>query len=303
MDSLDLEEMTNRIMQELQQRLGTASQSKGTTRSDIKDEFQPQEQLPSAVAESNESFTPLRHNRRNNIPQPRSAEMLEELQAATPARIGVWRAGTRPLTREMLLFRCDHAGAVDTVYGEVSDKLIEKFQLFQVETLYENTENYLKRPDMGRLLTEESINRLRAGCQKRAQVQIVVSDGLSANAIEHNLSDVYPALMDSLNAYGLKAGTPIFIKGGRVAVMDHIGEILEPDVLVMLIGERPGLVSSSSMSAYMCYRPRKGMVESARTVLSNIHQGGTPPVEGGAHIGTIVSKMLEQKTSGVKLVI
>ncbi|MCM3749997.1 ethanolamine ammonia-lyase subunit EutC [Paenibacillus pasadenensis] len=229
--------------------------------------------------------------------------MLEELQAATPARIGVWRAGTRPLTREMLLFRCDHAGAVDTVYGEVSDKLIEKFQLFQVETLYENTENYLKRPDMGRLLTEESINRLRAGCQKRAQVQIVVSDGLSANAIEHNLSDVYPALMDSLNAYGLKAGTPIFIKGGRVAVMDHIGEILEPDVLVMLIGERPGLVSSSSMSAYMCYRPRKGMVESARTVLSNIHQGGTPPVEGGAHIGTIVSKMLEQKTSGVKLVI
>lgn len=83
--------------------------------------------------------------------------------------------------------------------------------------------------------------------------------------------------------------------------MDHIGEILEPDVLVLLIGERPGLVSASSMSAYMCYQPRKGMIESDRNVISNIHPLGTPPVEAGAHIGTVLRKMIEQRISGVKL--
>jgi ethanolamine ammonia-lyase small subunit len=126
---------------------------------------------------------------------------------------------------------------------------------------------------------------------------------LSASAVDANLRDVLPSLTDSLKSYGLTPGTPFFVKGGRVASMDHIGELLQPEVLVMLIGERPGLVTAHSMSAYMCYRPRKGMVESERTVISNIHRQGTSPIEAGAHIGTILSKMLEQKASGVKLVL
>ncbi|MCK9909861.1 ethanolamine ammonia-lyase subunit EutC, partial [Microbacteriaceae bacterium K1510] len=177
------------------------------------------------------------------------------------------------------------------------------FNLLTVQTLYENTENYLKRPDKGRIITEQGVKTLKETCKQKPQVQIVVSDGLSANAIDANLRDVYPALLDSLRSYGLSWGTPFFVKGGRVACMDHIGEILQPEVLVLLIGERPGLVSATSMSAYMCYRPRKGMVESERTVISNIHKGGTPPIEAGAHIGTILNKMLEQKASGVNLVI
>ncbi|WP_256760885.1 ethanolamine ammonia-lyase subunit EutC [Cohnella sp. WQ 127256] len=296
MKSYDIQEMTDMIIKQLELRLkGIPEKAKPTIdEARISDEaFNPTNRLVSSLSERSEL----------NVPTPRSTEMLQELRDATPARIGVWRTGTRPLTKEMLRFRCDHASAVDTVYGEVRSELLEKYELFQIETQYENTENYLKRPDMGRLLTDESAKRILKHCKKGAQVQIVVSDGLSANAVEHNLADVYPALLDSLQALGLKAGTPIFVKGGRVASMDHIGEVLQPDVLVMLIGERPGLVSSSSMSAYMCYRPRKGMLESNRTVLSNIHHGGTPPVEAGAHIGTIVQKMLEQKTSGVKLVI
>lgn len=298
MISLDIQELTDRIMNELQQRITTLSDHANTK---SVQELAIQSRVTSDQMASDTLSTV--YDRKSNIPNPRSAELLEELQNATPARIGVWRAGTRPLTREMLRFRCDHAGAVDTVYGEVRNELLEKFQLLRIETQYENIENYLKRPDMGRLLTDDSVEQLLQSCKKGAQVQIVVSDGLSANAVEHNLADVYPTLRNSLRTYGLTEGTPIFVKGGRVAVMDHIGEILQPDVLVLLIGERPGLVSSSSMSAYMCYRPRKGMLESNRTVLSNIHHGGTPPVEAGAHIGTILNKMLEQKTSGVNLVI
>lgn len=237
----------------------------------------------------------------SRVPDPKWEEGVNELIAATPARIGVWRAGTRPLTREMLKFRCDHAAAVDSIYGQVSPAILEQYGLFTVETRYENTENYLKRPDMGRIVTDEGVEKIRSACRMNAQVQIVVSDGLSASAVDANLRDVYPALLDSLKAYELSAGTPFFVRGGRVAVMDHIGDILQPEVFVLLIGERPGLVSSKSMSAYMCYRPRKGTVESDRTVISNIHQGGTPPLEAGAHIGTVVKKMLEQRTSGVNL--
>jgi ethanolamine ammonia-lyase small subunit len=237
----------------------------------------------------------------SKVPNPKWEEGMNELLASTPARIGVWRTGTRALTKEVLKFRRDHAAAVDSIYGEASQELLDQFGLFTVKTRYENTENYLKRPDMGRIVTEEGIATIQKKCKLKPQVQIVVSDGLSANAVDANLSDVYPSLLDSLSAYGLSTGTPFFVRGGRVAVMDHIGEIVQPEVLVLLIGERPGLVSSKSLSAYICYKPRKGTVESDRTVISNIHRGGTPPLEGGAHIGTIVKKMLEQKTSGVNL--
>ncbi|MZQ80722.1 ethanolamine ammonia-lyase subunit EutC [Paenibacillus sp. 5J-6] len=244
---------------------------------------------------------PANEEPQSHVPSPKWEEGMSELLSSTPSRIGVWRAGTRALTKEVLKFRRDHAAAVDSIYGQASPALLDQFGLFAVETRYENTENYLKRPDMGRIVTEEGIALIQQKCKMQPQVQIVVSDGLSANAVDANLADVYPSLLDSLSAYKLSTGTPFFVRGGRVAVMDHIGEILQPDVLVLLIGERPGLVSSKSLSAYICYRPRKGTVESDRTVISNIHRGGTPPLEGGAHIGTLVQKMLEQKTSGVNL--
>lgn len=238
-----------------------------------------------------------------NVPSPKWQEGMEELLASTPARIGVWRSGTRPLTSTMLALRNDHAAAIDAVYSEVPMELIQEYQLCLVETHYMNMETFLRRPDKGRILTAESEARMKKQCIHKPQVQIVIADGLSANAIISNLKDVYPSLLNSLKVHGLKAGTPLFVKGGRVGCMNHIGDILQPEVLVMLIGERPGLVSSESMSAYMCYQPRHHTVESDRNVISNIHHGGTPPIEAGAHIGTVLHMMLEQQISGVKLVL
>lgn len=228
-------------------------------------------------------------------------KIMEELIGSTPARIGVGRAGTRPLTSTLLTLRLDHAAAVDAVYGEVRSELLDELKLFSVQTMCRDKETYLKRPDLGRRLTPESEAQVLAACKARPQVQIVVSDGLSAAAIEANIQDVYPALLDSLRNYKLTWGTSFFVKNGRVACMDHIGSLLAPEVLVMFIGERPGLASPQSMSAYLCYRPRIGTVESDRNVLSNIHRKGTQPIEAGAHIGTLVHAMLEQGTSGMKL--
>lgn len=262
----------------------------------------PAETKAEEIAKTNEEGLIFTENDwKTSIPAAVYQEGVSDLIASTPARIGVWRTGTRPLTKTMLKLQFDHAAAIDAVGAEVLEKNLGEFDLFTVETCYENKETYLKRPDKGRILTDNAVRTIKEKCSHRPQVQIVVSDGLSASAVETNLMDVYPALLDSLKINNLSAGTPFFVKGGRVACMDHIGEILEPEVLVLLIGERPGLVSASSMSAYMCYRPRKGVVESDRNVISNIHPLGTPPVEAGAHIGTVLKKMLEQKVSGVKL--
>jgi ethanolamine ammonia-lyase small subunit len=231
----------------------------------------------------------------------RDPEGIERLRRATPARIGTGRAGTRPTTREQLLLRQDHAAAVDSVYGSVSSALLDELGLFPVDSGVVDKELYLKRPDLGRVLPESSIQLLLERCIQAPQVQIVVSDGLSADAIDSNLGDIYPALLDSLQVHGLAAGTPFFVRKARVGCMNAIGDVLHPEVIVMLIGERPGLITSHSMSAYLGYKPRSGMTDSQRIVISNIHQGGTPPVEAGAHLGSLIARMLELKMSGVGL--
>jgi ethanolamine ammonia-lyase small subunit len=286
----DLNQLVDLVMQQLEQRLPGSNEDTS---------------IPANRPEPKSEEDPMNtdYDFMTTVTNAKYPDSLEELKSSTPARIGVGRAGTRPLTRSMLKFYLDHAAAIDSVNGLVDQALIDRFELFTVDTSTDSKEHYLKRPDKGRIINDEGVDWIRKKCAKKPQVQIVVSDGLSAGAIDANLSDVLPSLMDSLKALHLQAGTTFFVKGGRVACMDHIGELLEPEVLVILIGERPGLVSASSMSAYMCYRPRKGMVESQRTVISNIHPGGTPPIEAGAHIGSILKKMLEQKASGVKLVI
>lgn len=230
-------------------------------------------------------------------------EKFKHAVAKTPARIAVGRTGSRPLTSTVLKFRLDHAAAVDAVHGEVDQSILDELNLFTVHTnAEEDKETYILRPDFGRKLTEASKEALLQKATKHAQVQILVSNGLSASAINANLINVYRSLEQSLNSLGLKMGTPFYIEQGRVGLMDDIGELLQPEVVVYLIGERPGLVSAESMSAYICYQPRHGTIESDRTVVSNIHKGGIPPVEAGAYLGNILQKILKYKASGVKLV-
>jgi ethanolamine ammonia-lyase small subunit len=221
------------------------------------------------------------------------------MKALTPARIGVSRSGTRPLTSELLTFRWDHASSVDAVYNEVSSALLGEMGWLVADSRAETKDMYLKRPQLGRVLKPDSMQELLSKCQQAPQVQIVVSDGLSANSIEANMRDLYPALLDSLRLRGLSAGTTIYVNQGRVGCMDAIGDLLKPECLVLLIGERPGLVTAESLSAYMCYKPRTGRTDSDRMVISNIHRGGTPAMEAGAYIGGMLEEILKQRTSGI----
>jgi ethanolamine ammonia-lyase small subunit len=244
----------------------------------------------------------FKNKRMIGIKNPFNKDELENLMSKTPARIGVGRAGLRPKTEFWLKFRFDHAAAVDAVYGDVNEELLRRLNLFKVHTKVTDKETYIRRPDFGRKLSDEAKQIIEQKCKKSPTVQIIVSDGLSSKAILKNLEDVYLSLQQSLIAAQIDIGTPFYIEKGRVAVMDDVGEILNPKVVVLLIGERPGLVSAESLSAYLCYEPRQGTLEADRMVISNIHKGGIPPVEAGAFLGTVVQKILKYKASGISLV-
>lgn len=237
------------------------------------------------------------------VPSPADPEGLRALIAATTARIGVGRAGPRYNTASLLLFQGDHAITQDALYRDVDPKLLSELGLFSVETrITGGKQEYLLRPDLGRQLSDEAKRTIRERCIKNPALQVVVGDGLSAAAIEANLRQILPVIKQGAQAAGLSLGTPFFIKHCRVGVMNDIGELLQPEVLILLIGERPGLGRADSMSAYMAYRPKAGDTDADRDVICNIFEGGgTNPLEAGAFVVQLAQKMRKHQASGVKL--
>ncbi|CAG0911569.1 unnamed protein product, partial [Cyprideis torosa] len=210
-----------------------------------------------------------------------------KLKKTTPARVGIWRSGPRPLTRSLLRFRADHAVAQDAVFTDVSEEFTASLGLETVVSCCTDKDEFLTRPDLGRKLSTEAEKRLKEICQPNAKVQIFIADGLSSTAVEANASDCYKSIIQGLKGYGIEPSPPFFLKFGRVPSMDAVGDLLTPEVTVLLIGERPGLATGESMSCYMAYRACTNMPEANRTVISNIHKSGTPAVEAGAHIAEI----------------
>jgi ethanolamine ammonia-lyase small subunit len=235
------------------------------------------------------------------VPNPVSLAEIRAMKQATPARIGIWRAGARPKTVSWLRFLADHAAAQDAVFTDVSDALIRRLNLVPIQSAAKDRDEFLTRPENGRKLSDEAIRIVKEKGQANSQVQILVVDGLSSSAIEANVPDLLPALVQGLNAQGIKpATTTFFIKYGRVWVQDPVAMLLNSEVVISLIGERPGLVTADSLSAYIIYRPNENTVEADRTVISNIHKGGIPPAEAGAHLATLLKQILDAKASGVK---
>lgn len=237
------------------------------------------------------------------VQSPADPEGLRALIASTTARIGVGRAGPRYNTASLLLFQGDHAVTQDALYRDVDPKLLSELGLFTVETrITGGKQEYLLRPDLGRQLSDEAKRTIRERCIKNPTLQVVVGDGLSAAAIEANLRQILPVIKQGAQAAGLSLGTPFFIKHCRVGVMNDIGELLQPEVLILLIGERPGLGRAESMSAYMAYRPKAGDTDADRDVICNIFDGGgANPLEAGAFAVQLAQKMRKHQASGVKL--
>lgn len=235
------------------------------------------------------------------VENPVNRDAYYDLKQYAPARLGIGKAGARYKTLPVLEFRAAHSAAQDAVFSPMDLEFVEKLGLFVVRTMCTSKDEYLTRPDLGRKLDPEGVAMVKEKCKKNPTVQVFVSDGLSSAAVVANIPDLLPALLQGLQSYGIDVGTPFFVEYGRVGVEDEITELTGATVTCDLVGERPGLITAESMSAYITYKGTVGMPEARRTVISNIHRDGTPPVEAGAHIAEVIKIMLEKKASGTDL--
>ena len=228
-------------------------------------------------------------------------EKYRTLKLKTPARLGSGRAGPRYKTLTMLRFRADHAAAQDAVFSQVPEDFAKTHDLISLQTRCHDKDEYLTRPDLGRCFDEENQKKLRAAISGAPKVQIVIGDGLSSAAILANALDCMAAIRDGLKLKGIETGKAAFVRYCRVGAGDAVGDVLGCELVCVLVGERPGLVTDKSMSAYITYQPHTGVSESARTVVTNIQAQGTPAVEAGAYIAELIDTILKRKVSGVGL--
>ena len=235
------------------------------------------------------------------VENPADPEKFRKMKLKTPARLGCGKAGARYKTLTMLRFRADHAAAQDAVFSEMDADYAKQHDLLPVKTRCETKDEYLTRPDLGRCFDEHNAKAIKGVIDTPPRVQLVVGDGLSSAAITANAMDCLAAIRDGLKLKGIETGKAIFVKYCRVGAGDAIGDITGCELVCVLVGERPGLVTDKSMSAYITYRPHTGVSESSRTVVSNIHAQGTPAVEAGAHVAELIDKILRKKVSGVGL--
>ena len=233
------------------------------------------------------------------VEDPANPEKYRKMKEKTPARLGSGKAGARYKTLTMLRFRADHAAAQDAVFSEADTEFAKRYDLLPLKTRCDSKDEYLTRPDLGRCFDEHNAKTIKGVIDTPPRVQIVVGDGLSSAAIEANAMDCLAAIRDGLKLQGIELGKTLFVRYCRVGAGDAVGDVTGCELVCVLVGERPGLVTDKSMSAYITYKPHTGVSESARTVVSNIHAQGTPAVEAGAYIAELIGKILQKKVSGV----
>ncbi len=230
------------------------------------------------------------------------------LKAFTPARIAQGRAGHSLPTDELLKFQADHAMARDAVYSslEISalSEQLSKMQslVFRIHSQAHNRQQYLQRPDLGRKLNDISRQLLIENTSKKVfDVAFVVADGLSASAINRHAVPVLENLMTQLEALNWKVAPFTLVEQGRVAIADEIGFLLKAQIVVILIGERPGLSSPDSMGAYLTFEPKVGLTDESRNCVSNIRPEGLDYEFASNKILYLLQEMHRKKLSGVNL--
>lgn len=230
------------------------------------------------------------------------------LRELTNARIALETAGSSLGTTELLAFQYDWARARDAVYyeldfGALAERIGELgYPWVEVASAADSRELYLRRPDLGRQLAEGEHERLEA--MKGASpwdVSIVVTDGLSGVAVAENAVPLIEAFGALVAREGLSLAPIVLARQGRVAVGDPIGASLGAKLVIVLIGERPGLSAADSLGAYLTHGPRPGVTDAQRNCLSNIRGGGQSPVEAANTMTYLVKRALQLGLTGVAL--
>jgi ethanolamine ammonia-lyase small subunit len=234
-------------------------------------------------------------------------EFVRKIRARTPARILVGRAGAAYLTATQMDLRAAHAAARDAVRAELDlqsalgPAFVKQWGLFEVETQATSKDQFLMRPDLGRRFSETARQEITKRCPRDRDIQIAIGDGLSVPAIASQVPALLPLLTEGAAARGWKVGQAFVIRHCRVGILNDIGELLSPQVAVLLIGERPGLATAESLSAYMAYRPRPDHTDANRNLISNIHARGVGPQSAATRILHLAARMMEARGSGCEI--
>jgi ethanolamine ammonia-lyase small subunit len=247
------------------------------------------------------------------LEKPASLEKIENrnwLDSAaqrTPARIFRDRCGPAYDTATQLELRSDHAFALDAVQEDVDldrnfpAEFLTGRNLFAVQSQAESKREFLLRPDLGRRLNDSAREIVARHCKAGADVQIVLGDGLSATALIHQAPPLLPLLEEECGRHGWRLSQTFLVRYCRVGIMNDVGDLLTPEVVVLLIGERPGLAASDSLSAYLAYRPRSGHTDAQRNLVSNIHPRGVSWQSAAARIAALIAQMRKEQISGVSI--
>jgi ethanolamine ammonia-lyase small subunit len=234
-------------------------------------------------------------------------DVIARIRASTPARVLADRAGAGYRTGTHLDLRLAHAAARDAVRGELDlerdlgTEFVQAWNLFVVPTRAKSKDEYLLRPDLGRRFNEDAERTIQARCPREADIQVVVGDGLSVTAVAAQVPRLVPLIAQGAERQGWKLGHPFVVRHCRVGLINQVGEVLSPRVVVLLIGERPGLATAESLSAYMAFQPRNGHHDAQRNLISNIHARGVPPDAAAKRIMNLAEQMMRYQTSGVGL--
>ena len=232
---------------------------------------------------------------------------LRDLRNLTPARVGLGRAGASMPTQALLEFTLDHARARDAVHSVFDVPAMMRglddigLDACEVASRVHDRTEYLRRPDLGRMLAPASQHLLAGRTGGSRQLAIIVGDGLSPAAVNAHALEVVRSLMPRLAADGIEIGHAVVASGARVALGDEIGAVLGARMIVVLIGERPGLSAPDSLGAYLTFAPKVGLTDEKRNCVSNIHGAGLGYDEAAFRMAWLIREGLARGLSGVAL--
>jgi ethanolamine ammonia-lyase small subunit len=241
------------------------------------------------------------------LPDDPQQRLIQSIRLATHARLALGSMGGAVPVASFLQLREDHALAVDAVHRDsdlIADwgsDFLERFPVVQLATGARSKGEYLKRPDLGRKLSQESLTQVRATGLANLDLQILIGDGLSSLAVARQIPELLPRLIDEAQQAGWKIGPLFFVRYCRVGVLNDFGTSIDAKVFVLLIGERPGLGSPESLSAYMAYRPQEQHTDADRNLISNIHPLGVSSSQAAHRIIAMASQMMQEKISGFRI--
>lgn len=238
------------------------------------------------------------------------ADPWADLRRHTPARIALGRSGVSLPTAQQLAFQLAHAQARDAVHRPLDARAAaDAIDGLGVPTLRAHSAaadraTFLQRPDLGRQLDEASARALQpAPAGAAPDLCIVVADGLSALAIERHAAPFLAALLAQLrgDAPAWRLAPAVLVEQGRVAIGDEIGERLGARMVLVLIGERPGLSSPDSLGLYLTWGPRRGRSDAERNCISNVRPGGQDYPDAAARAAWLLRAARARGLTGVGL--